>query len=48
MTHDTNPLHPYFTTAADNFRYLAKIGWFAAAIESPAEVDYCLKASRPA
>ncbi len=29
------------------FRYLAKIGWFSAAIESPAEVDYCLKASRP-
>lgn len=29
------------------FRYLARIGWFAAAIKDPAEVAYCLKASGP-
>lgn len=34
MTHDTNPLHPYFTTAADNFRFHTEMRWVhAEAIE---------------
>lgn len=34
MTHDTNPLHPSFTTAADNFRFHTEMRWVhAEAIE---------------